>query len=58
MNIGYAFDIQDDIIDTFAAEQQYGRPPGGDVARGKKPSTWCTRLSWPGRTSWRCLRAS
>ncbi|MDI6820027.1 MAG: polyprenyl synthetase family protein [Candidatus Hodarchaeaceae archaeon] len=37
VNIGYAFDIQDDIIDTFATEQQYGRPPGGDVARGKKP---------------------
>jgi len=36
-NIGYAFDIQDDIIDTFATEQQYGRPPGGDIARGKKP---------------------
>jgi len=37
MNIGYAFDIQDDIIDTFATEQQYGRPPGGDITRGKKP---------------------
>lgn len=37
VNIGYAFDIQDDIIDTFATEQQYGKPPGGDIARGKKP---------------------
>ena len=36
-NIGYAFDIQDDIIDTFATKQQYGRTPGGDIARGKKP---------------------
>jgi len=36
-HVGYAFDIQDDIIDTFASEQQYGRPPGGDLARGKKP---------------------
>ncbi len=36
-NIGYAFDIQDDIIDTFATEQQYGRPPGRDIVRGKKP---------------------
>ena len=36
-NIGYAFDIQDDIIDTFATEQQYGRTPGSDIARGKKP---------------------
>ncbi|MBS7643845.1 polyprenyl synthetase family protein [Candidatus Bathyarchaeota archaeon] len=36
-HIGYAFDIQDDIIDTFATQQQYGRPPGGDIALGKKP---------------------
>jgi len=37
VNIGYSFDIQDDIIDTFASEEQYGRPPGGDIALGKKP---------------------
>jgi geranylgeranyl pyrophosphate synthase len=36
-NIGYSFDIQDDIIDTFASEEQYGRPPCGDIALGKKP---------------------
>ena len=36
-NIGYAFDIQDDIIDTFADEQQYGRPPCRDIILGKKP---------------------
>ena len=36
-HVGYAFDIQDDIIDTFASEEQYGRPPGGDLVRGKKP---------------------
>lgn len=35
--IGYSFDIQDDIIGTFASEEQYGRPPGGDIVRGKKP---------------------
>lgn len=37
VHIGYAFDIQDDIIDTFASEEQYGRPPGGDLIHGKKP---------------------
>jgi len=37
VNIGYAFDIQDDIIDTFASRDQYGREPGGDLVRGKKP---------------------
>lgn len=36
-NIGYAFDIQDDIIGMFASEEQYGRPIGGDAALGKKP---------------------
>jgi geranylgeranyl diphosphate synthase type II len=36
-HIGYAFDIQDDIIDTFAREEQYGREPCGDLIKGKKP---------------------
>jgi geranylgeranyl diphosphate synthase type I len=36
-NIGYSFDIQDDIIGTFANEEQYGRPPGGDLVYWKKP---------------------
>ncbi|MGQ9718415.1 MAG: polyprenyl synthetase family protein [Nitrososphaerales archaeon] len=36
-HIGYAFDIQDDIIDTFAKEEQYGRGSCGDLIKGKKP---------------------
>lgn len=36
-HMGYSFDIQDDIIDTFASLEQYGRTPGGDIALGKKP---------------------
>jgi len=36
-HIGYSFDIQDDIIDTFASEEQYGRKPGGDLSKHKKP---------------------
>ena len=36
-HIGYAFDIQDDIIDTYASAEQYGRVPGADILRGKKP---------------------
>jgi len=36
-NIGYSFDIQDDIIDTFANKEQYGRTPCGDIILGKKP---------------------
>lgn len=37
ISIGYAFDIQDDIIGTFASEEQYGRPTSGDIIMGKKP---------------------
>ncbi len=36
-HIGYCFDIQDDIIDTFASEEQYGKRPGGDLSKNKKP---------------------
>jgi len=36
-HIGYAFDIQDDIIDTFAQKEEYGREPGGDLLKRKKP---------------------
>lgn len=36
VNIGYSFDIQDDIIDTFAPEEQYGRVPCGDITLGRK----------------------
>ncbi len=36
-HIGYAFDIQDDIIDTFASKDQYGRDPCGDITKRKKP---------------------
>lgn len=37
MHIGFAFDIQDDIIDTFASKEQYGRDPCGDISKKKKP---------------------
>jgi geranylgeranyl pyrophosphate synthase len=35
-NIGYSFDIQDDIIGAFAGEEEYGRP-AGDFTYWKKP---------------------
>ena len=37
LHLGYCFDIQDDIIDTFAMEEQYGRRPGEDLYKHKKP---------------------
>ena len=36
-HVGFCFDIQDDVIDTFASEEQYGRKPGGDLLKRKKP---------------------
>jgi len=36
-HMGYCFDIQDDLIDTFTTEDQYGKAPGGDIAGRKKP---------------------
>jgi geranylgeranyl pyrophosphate synthase len=36
-HIGFAFDVQDDIIDTFSTRDQYGREPCGDITKKKKP---------------------
>jgi geranylgeranyl pyrophosphate synthase len=36
-NMGFVFDIQDDIIDTFAEEEEYGKPPCRDIMMRKKP---------------------
>ena len=36
-NMGYSFDIQDDIIDSFAPKDQYGRSPCLDISKNKKP---------------------
>jgi geranylgeranyl diphosphate synthase type I len=55
INIGYAFDIQDDIIDTFASEEQYGRPPCGDLKLGKKPLHIVYTLKSPDQEAARIL---
>jgi geranylgeranyl pyrophosphate synthase len=36
-NLGYSFDIQDDIIDTFAKKEEYGRSTCLDISKNKKP---------------------
>lgn len=36
-HMGYSFDIQDDIIDSFAPTEEYGRPPCLDISKNKKP---------------------
>ncbi|MBT8171414.1 polyprenyl synthetase family protein [Candidatus Bathyarchaeota archaeon] len=36
-NMGYSFDIQDDIIDSFAKREDYGRSTCLDISKNKKP---------------------
>jgi len=36
-HMGYALDIRDDIIGTFATREEYGREPRGDITLFKKP---------------------
>jgi len=36
-NMGYSFDIQDDIIDSFANKEEYGRSTCLDISKNKKP---------------------
>ena len=45
--IGYCFDIQDDIIDTFAEEEQYGRRPARICTSTRNRSTLSTPTKWP-----------
>lgn len=35
-NIGMAFQLQDDLLDTFGDEQKFGKEIGGDILSGKK----------------------
>lgn len=37
INMGYSFDIQDDIIDSFAQKDEYGRSSCLDISKNKKP---------------------
>ena len=36
-NMGFSFDIQDDIIDSFAKKEDYGRSTCLDISKNKKP---------------------
>lgn len=37
-NIGMAFQLQDDYLDSFGSEETFGKTPGGDILNDKK--TW------------------
>lgn len=36
LNLGLAFQIQDDLLDIFADEKKFGKKIGGDIREGKK----------------------
>ncbi|MEM1324100.1 MAG: polyprenyl synthetase family protein [Bacteroidota bacterium] len=36
LNIGIAFQLQDDILDTFGDPEKFGKKVGGDIAQNKK----------------------
>ncbi len=36
VNLGIAFQIQDDLLDTFGESEQFGKTIGGDIRAGKK----------------------
>ncbi len=35
-NLGIAFQLQDDILDVFGSEEEFGKKPGGDIVANKK----------------------
>lgn len=35
-NLGMAFQIQDDLLDLYGSEEQFGKMPGGDIVSNKK----------------------
>ena len=36
VNMGIAFQLQDDILDTFGDPEKFGKKPGGDIVQNKK----------------------
>lgn len=44
INLGLAFQIQDDYLDTFGCAETFGKKIGGDIAVGKKTFLYLTAL--------------
>jgi len=45
INLGLAFQIQDDLLDTYGNPETFGKQIGGDIAVGKKTFLFITALS-------------
>lgn len=45
VNLGLAFQIQDDLLDTYGDEQTFGKTIGGDIAVGKKTFLHITAMA-------------
>ena len=50
-NIGLAFQIQDDWLDTFGDPTTFGKPIGGDINNGKKTFLYVRALSQNSQTA-------
>jgi geranylgeranyl diphosphate synthase type II len=60
-NIGLAFQLQDDILDTFGDPEKFGKKVGGDIAQNKKTFLFLKALELanaPQRKSLQLLYAS
>ncbi|MCF0190667.1 MAG: polyprenyl synthetase family protein [Marinilabiliaceae bacterium] len=44
INIGLAFQLQDDLLDVYGDEKVFGKPIGGDIMEGKKTYLLITAL--------------
>mgnify|MGYP000860845098 CR=1 FL=1 len=44
LNLGLAFQVQDDYLDTFGTEDVIGKLPGGDIRNNKKTILWLQLL--------------
>jgi len=44
INLGLAFQLQDDYLDTFGENEQTGKQQGGDILAGKKTILWVQAL--------------